>query len=126
MKYLIDTHVFIGLLIDQGIPSHIKQIIKDRKCTKYISIVSLWEIVIKQNLNKLKLDYNKEQMLEEIHGSSINILQIECRYLEIYSHLPLIHRDPFDRLLISTTLADKMTIVTSDEDIQRYEVDWIW
>ena len=126
MRYLIDTHVFIGLLIDQGIPPYIKEIIKDRKYIKYISIVSLWEIVIKQNLNKLKLDYNIDEMLDEINDSSINVLQIEYRYLEVYSHLPLIHRDPFDRLLISTALADGMTIITSDEDIQKYEIDWIF
>ena len=83
-------------------------------------------IVIKQNLNKLKLDYNINEMLDEIKNCSINIIQMEYRHLEVYSHLPLIHRDPFDRLLISTAMADNMTIITSDEDIQRYEVDWIF
>ncbi|MCL2772541.1 MAG: PIN domain-containing protein [Oscillospiraceae bacterium] len=40
--------------------------------------------------------------------------------------LPLIHKDPFDRLLISTALAEDLTIITADENIQRYDVSWIW
>ena len=126
MKYLLDTHVLIRMFADDELPAIVNEIIDNPRIVKYISIVSLWEIVIKQNINRLKLDYNVEQMLDEIRDSSINVLPIEYRHLEIYSHLPLIHRDPFDRLLISVSLADEMTIITSDEDIQRYEVDWLW
>ena len=126
MRYLLDTHVIIRLFADEELPTIVNEIIDNPRIIKYVSIVSLWEIVIKQNLNKLKLDYNIEQMLDEIYNSSINVLPIEYRYLKIYSNLPLIHRDPFDRLLIATSIADGITIITSDGDIQKYEVKWMW
>ena len=126
MRYLLDTHVIIRLFADEELPTIVNEIIDNPRVIKFVSIVSLWEIVIKQSLNKLKLDYNIEQMLHEIYNSSINVLPIEYRYLEIYSNLPLIHRDPFDRLLIATSIADGITIITSDGDIQKYEVKWMW
>ena len=65
-------------------------------------------------------------MLDEINNSSINVLKIEYRHLEIFSNLPLIHRDPFDRILIATSLDDGFTIITAHEDKQKYEVDCMW
>ena len=40
--------------------------------------------------------------------------------------LPYIHKDPFDRLLISAALVEELTIITVDENIQKYDVPWVW
>jgi len=40
--------------------------------------------------------------------------------------LPPLHKDPFDRLIISTAIAEKMTLITADEDIQKYDIPWVW
>jgi len=127
MKYLFDTHVLIRWFEDPlCLPENIKQIIEDPDNEKYVSIVSLWEIVIKMNIKKLDLDYSINEMIDDIFDSSIIILPIEVRYLEIYIHLPLIHKDPFDRFLISTSIAEDIALITSDEIIHQYDVEWIW
>jgi len=68
MKYLLDTHVLIWMFADDELPTIVNEIIDNPRIIKYISIVSLWEIVIKQNLYKLKLDYNIDEMLDEINN----------------------------------------------------------
>jgi len=127
MKYLLDTNILIWWLKQRkGLPSKIRQIIKDHNNEKYVSIVSLWEIIIKTNIKKLDLDLTVYEMMDDISDSSINILPIEARYLEIYTHLPLIHKDPFDRFLISTSIAEDIALITSDEIIHQYDIEWIW
>ena len=68
MKYLFDTHVLIWMFADDKLPAIVDEIIDNPRIVKFISIVSLWEIVIKQNLYKLKLDYNIDEMLDEINN----------------------------------------------------------
>ena len=47
-------------------------------------------------------------------------------HLTVLENLPMIHRDPFDRLLIATAIAEEMTLITIDENIAKYEVSRIW
>jgi len=54
------------------------------------------------------------------------ILPIKAVHLTALETLPMIHRDPFDRLLVATTLAERMTLVTRDENIKLYDVPQIW
>jgi len=61
-----------------------------------------------------------------LNKTNIVILQIENEYLKKIITLPAIHKDPFDRLLISTALTEDMTIITADENIQKYNVNWVW
>ena len=51
---------------------------------------------------------------------------IKSSHVEYVENLPFIHRDPFDRLLVATAKADAMTILTSDENIQKYDAPFIW
>ena len=64
--------------------------------------------------------------MEIIKNRDFDILQIEDAYLKGLSSLPYIHKDPFDRLIISTALAEDLTIMTIDENIHKYDVSWIW
>jgi PIN domain nuclease of toxin-antitoxin system len=56
----------------------------------------------------------------------MNSLGIKSEYVKMVEQLPFIHRDPFDRLLIATALADGLTIITADESIQKYDIAWVW
>jgi len=46
--------------------------------------------------------------------------------MECLFDLPLIHRDPFDRLIVATALVEGMTLITADENIQKYDISWAW
>jgi PIN domain nuclease of toxin-antitoxin system len=127
MKYLLDTHAIIWLFEDSpDMPSKIKEIIKLAKNSVYIHSISLWEIAIKMNLKKLKLNWALDELLFQINNSEFEVLQIEDEYLKNLYSLPYIHKDPFDRLLISSALIEDLTIITIDENIQKYDVPWIW
>ena len=127
MRYLLDTHAIIWLIEDSPkMRLEMKEIVKHIQNDIYISSVSLWEIAIKINLNKLDLGLSFDEVVAEIKNSDINILQIEDEYLSRLSKLPFLHKDPFDRLIISTALVEDLTIITVDENIQKYDVSWIF
>ena len=54
------------------------------------------------------------------------LLEIKRDDIRRIMELPFIHRDPFDRLLISTAISEDLTIITVDENIQKYDVSWVW
>lgn len=127
MNYLLDTHAVIWMVEDSPkMPGAIKEIIRNSDNHLYICTISLWEITIKMNIGKIKLSLTLDELINELKISDFNFLQVEDKYLLGLSALPLLHRDPFDRLLISTAAAENMTIITVDENIQKYDVSWIW
>jgi PIN domain nuclease of toxin-antitoxin system len=127
MRYLLDTHTLIWYYDNfTKIPVSIIEEINNDKNQVFISSVSLWEIVIKININKLKLNFGINDLLANIDNKDFDIIQIEDAYLKIYLNLPLIHRDPFDRLIISTAIAEGLTILTHDKNIHKYNVNCLW
>ena len=127
MAYLLDTHAVIWYLEDSfDLPVKIKDIIDDSKNKVCICAVSLWEIVIKVSLNKLVLHSPLDEALTSIKNGEFDILQIEETHLKELSKLPFLHKDPFDRLIISTALCEDLTIITVDDNIHRYGASWIW
>ena len=127
MKYLFDTHTLIWYLNDyEKIPAEIQNIIHLDENEVYISIVSIWEIAIKFNINKLDLPYSIKEIIAILKAKHFKILSIRIKYLILYRNLSLIHRDPFDRLIVSTAISDDLILLTSDSENQLYPVNWIW
>ena len=127
MKYLLDTHVIIWMVDDSpNLSLAIKEIIGNPKNQIVICSISLWEIAIKMNIGKLTLSLEFDELVNLLRSSDFDFLQVEDEYMLGLSQLPLLHKDPFDRLIISTALAEKMTLITIDENIQKYNVPWIW
>jgi PIN domain nuclease of toxin-antitoxin system len=127
MRYLIDTHVVIWMAEDsEKLPPKMKKILEDEENKIYLCTISLWEIAIKMNLGKLDLGVRLDEFFINIEQRDFSILHIENDYLNALSDLPYIHKDPFDRLLISTALTENLTIMTIDENIQQYDVAWVW
>lgn len=127
MNYLLDTHAIIWLADNSPkIPPNIKEIVRLSENRKYISSASLWEIAIKMSLGKMTLQVSLDEFLADVEKTEFEILQIENEYLKILPTLPSIHKDPFDRLLISSAIREDLTIITADEDIRKYDVRCIW
>jgi len=82
--------------------------------------------VIKSNIGKLDMRLSFDELLDVIESGELPLIPIENDYLKVLSKLPFIHKDPFDRLIIATALREGLTIVTIDENIQKYDVPWIW
>ena len=123
MNILIDTHVLIWALENNPTLSGDarKSIILARNMV-FVSSVSIWEISIKKKLGKLEVPDNLQ---EEIKLHRFTPLHISYDHAELAGSLPQIHKDPFDRMLIAQAITEKLTLVTRDERIVRYDVDTI-
>ena len=128
MKYLLDTHVIIWLAKkdNEKLSSKSMEIIRSQDSQLFISIISFWEIALKMNNGKLVLGISLDTLFDNIEKSGITITSIEKEYILCLSTLPPVHKDPFDRLLITTALIEDMTLLTADENNQKYDVPWIW
>ncbi|MDR0443023.1 MAG: type II toxin-antitoxin system VapC family toxin [Treponema sp.] len=127
MRHLLDTHAVIWFFNgDNSISETAKQAILDLSNKKYISMISAWELAIKIGLGKLDFDGKAAGFINIAENSGFTILPIKTSHLTVFETLPLIHRDPFDRLLVATALAEQMTIISADGNISRYDVLHIW
>ena len=128
MKLLLDTHTALWLIGEyEKLSDKAKKLIKDNSSTKFISIASCWEIAIKISTGKLSLqDGGVAAFIEKIDNSPIEIFPITTQQIKIVESLPFIHRDPFDRILIAAAISEGMTILTDDDNIQKYDVQFAW
>ena len=77
-------------------------------------------MTIKNSLGKLHLVHPVEELMDICVNAGIDIIPIKKDHLTVLSSLPMIHRDPFDRLLISQAISENMTFVTLDQNILKY------
>ena len=127
MDYILDTHILLWYIFDSTkLSQSTQRIILDRSFRKFISISTMWEISIKNRIGKLPLPEGVSGVFSEIEKSGFGIIGINRQCIEIYNTLPLLHRDPFDGIIIATAIWENMIIITSDENIQKYDVNWIW
>ncbi|OGE65086.1 hypothetical protein A3I48_01385 [Candidatus Daviesbacteria bacterium RIFCSPLOWO2_02_FULL_36_7] len=123
MKYLLDTHVFIWWMEEnKRLPAEIKSIIDDPLNNIFISVITPWEIVIKIKTKKLKVPKNYASY---VLNGIFKLLPIEISHVLEVEKLPYIHKDPFDRILISQAKIEDLTLITSDQKIFKYKVSMI-
>lgn len=122
---LMDTHVFLWFVNgDTKLAKEMLQAIETEEKV-WVSVISFWELAIKSSLGKLTLPCPVSQLMEDCAKMNLSILPIKAQHLEQLEHLPWIHRDPFDRLLICQAQAEGLKLATVDENIRQYEVGLI-
>jgi len=128
MKYLLDTHAFLWFVTDDNrLSSKAKSIIQDSSNEIYFSAASAWEISIKTKLGRLKLGRNLESfIIEQLTENSFGPLAITVSHSLYTEKLPQIHKDPFDRIMISQTKVENMVLITRDKEIREYKVSTVW
>lgn len=125
--YLLDTHVIIWLLeADPNLPESLVQIIENGKNRLFVSVATLWEMTIKSSLSKLELQKSLEEIFGHLKKLDIEFLSIRENHLVTLRDLPFHHRDPFDRLIISQSKAETITLMSKDSIFKSYDVDLIW
>lgn len=123
-RYLLDTHVLLWLLYDDTrVPTEVVEALSRPLAKVYVSSISIVEIEIKRSIGKLLLDSSPLDFIDQMGFKSLDLTMKEARRL---SELPLIHRDPFDRLLICQALENRLTLVTADEFVSRYPINTIY
>jgi len=126
-KILIDTHTFLWFMDGNKLLSPTARKFIEETPILYLSIISIWEIAIKQNIGKLELDYTLEQYVENWEKTDGKILNLYANQIFEYQKLDLHHRDPFDRMLIAQAIAENMPIISADTKFDLYpEIHRIW
>lgn len=107
----------------QKLKPEIIEIIEEEKNSVFVSIVSFFEITIKLKIEKLKLSDSLKKVFETTEKSDIKILQLDKKHILQYEDLEFDddHKDPFDRLLISIAIQEKLTIISSDQKFKNYK-----
>ncbi len=125
--YLLDTHALIWFLNgDEHLSAKAQEIISDETSTLYLSIVSLWEMAIKISLGKLKLSQPLDQLISSLGTLNINLLPITESHVLGLLTMPYVHRDPFDRLLISQALDESLNLISNEAIFIDYGIKTVW
>jgi PIN domain nuclease of toxin-antitoxin system len=127
-KLLLDTHAFIWWASEpEKLSKKILSLCKDRNNTLILSVASVWEMQIKIQLGKLKLDDPLTNMIEEQKQvNDLQTLPVELVHVLALENLADYHKDPFDRLLVAQSNVEDLTIVSKDSIIKKYSANVIW
>jgi PIN domain nuclease of toxin-antitoxin system len=128
MRVLIDTCAFLWLASDaEELSNTAKHFFFEDKNDFFLSIASIWELAIKLSLKKLELLEPLDKLItNQIQTNGITLLEIDFRHVVRIATLPFHHRDPFDRLLVSQAIEEKMAILSSDMLLDNYSIQRIW
>jgi PIN domain nuclease of toxin-antitoxin system len=130
MAYLLDTHTILWALGQHHkLSEKVRTVIEDPDSICYASSISFFEMAIKKKTGKLELLYPISRYYEEAQKIGIQPLVVKPEYLDLYDELPLWdnHRDPFDRMLVATAIAENLKVLTIDEKFKLYQaVHAIW
>lgn len=128
MTCLLDTCTFLWLTDrTEHLSAAARSVLEDPANTLVLSQVSSFEIQIKYNRGKLPLAIAPQDFIAQaIEKFGLTYLRIEDAHLWTKGKLPLLHRDPFDRLLIAQAVHEGLPIVTPDPEISTYPVRVIW
>lgn len=119
MKIIIDTHIFLWSLAD---PTRISRdrldVLESPSNIIYVSSITIAELMIKSSIGKLQINFDPIDLAEQ---SGFELLDFSGRDALSLKDLPFHHRDPFDRMLISQSIATKYPLMTDDEKIGLYQ-----
>jgi PIN domain nuclease of toxin-antitoxin system len=125
---LVDTHAFLWFAFGDTRLSDRAAAEMESPATRLIlSSASLWEMAIKHQIGKLRLEIPFARFVERfVLGTDLVVAPVELSAILEVAALPLHHRDPFDRLLIAEARVRGCPILTSDAAFSAYDVDTIW
>ncbi|OQX08611.1 MAG: twitching motility protein PilT [Desulfobulbaceae bacterium A2] len=127
-RLLLDTHVFLWWVNDDPKLTAVARLaIADANNACYLSLASCWEMAIKSSLGRLQLAKPVARFVtEQLATNGFTLLNIDLRHATKVEKLPFHHRDPFDRLLISQAITEKLTLVSADSIFSGYGVNLLW
>ncbi len=128
LKLLLDSQVFLWAIDQPGMLSKkAKKALLDEGNELYVSVASIWEIRLKVQAGKLKLPKGPEYLESNLRKLGVKAyLPVELFHIYQTDQLEMIHKDPFDRLLVAQAMVEGMTLVSKDAAIAKYGVKVLW
>ena len=118
MRLLLDTPIFIWVVSDDAKLSGAAWSLIETADAVYVSSASIWEATIKYQLGKLPIE--PDRLVETVVSSGFLELSITLRHAAAVRKLPLLHRDPFDRLLLAQAISEPLILMTADDRLAQY------
>lgn len=125
MKILLDTHILIWAAVGT-LPKEAVPYIAKPGNTLFFSVANIWEIVIKKGLGRPDFHIDPYALYRGCLDNGYNELDITSRHVMAVGELPIIHKDPFDRLLIAQARIEGTYLLTSDKKLSSYPGDIIY
>lgn len=123
-QWLLDTHVFLWWMQnDKRLGKEIRDQIEGYHWDVWVSVVSVWEIVIKQQRKKIRVPADIEASIAE---AGFRVLPVEMAHVLGLRKLLMHHKDPFDRMLVAQTQVERLTLLTADKTLRKYAVKLLW
>ena len=127
MRVLLDTHVWLWMTAEpERLGPEALALVEDPSNSLLLSAASAWEIAIKVGIGKLRLPEPPATFIpSRMHSGGVTALAITVAHAAAVAGLPPHHRDPFDRILIAQARAEGVPFLTSDPQINAYDVERI-
>ena len=121
MRLLLDTHILLWAADDSGrLSDTAKRLIDDPRNELFFSAASIWEVVIKKALGRKDFLVEPSRLRDDLMENGYDELEIRSEHVLEVAALPLIHKDPFDRMLIAQARVEGIILLTGDADVVRY------
>jgi PIN domain nuclease of toxin-antitoxin system len=127
MKVLLDTHTFIWWDSDPGkLSAGVVSLLQSPSTQALVSVVSIWETLIKQHVGKLTLARPIDEIVVEQEADGLEFLPVTLDHVLALGSLPPAHKDPFDRLLVAQATKEGAVLLSVDPIFQQYPVQVQW
>lgn len=128
MRILLDTHVWLWMVLDPGrIRPSIRKHLERADTALFLSAASVWEMAIKYGLGRLPMPEPPSSFVPpRLVRDGVSALPVDVLHASAVAELPAVHADPFDRLLIAQARIEGLSLLTADGVLRRYEVDVLW
>lgn len=121
MNYLLDTHILLWTLVDPDkAPSPMRRIVENTENRVWFSAASIWEIAIKHSLAKAGFAVEPQAIWRAARETGLEELAVTAEHAIAVDSLPLLHKDPFDRLLVAQARAEGMKLLSVDPQVNAY------
>jgi PIN domain nuclease of toxin-antitoxin system len=124
VRILLDTHVALWAIVDDlRLPQKARKLIDDRANSIVVSAATVWEIAIKHAVSRGKansMPMSGADALKDFLAAGFETLSVSPTHAAAMDQLPMIHRDPFDRLLVAQALSEPLRLLTHDKQIAQY------
>lgn len=131
MSYLVDTHTFLWVVLSpQKISKKVKNILLDPKASKYVSVITFWEISLKFSLGKLDLNGALPDGMPPVaKDAGLEILELDTDTVASFYKFPNTRKDPFDCMLAWQAIRNRYLLLTKDSEFAEYKktgLETVW
>ena len=128
MRFLLDTSVWLWSIAEVGrLNQASREVLTAPEHELYFSSASVWEIAIKVSLGRMQIPEALRLLVpRETARQGLKPLQVTYSHALAVCELPLLHGDPFDRMLVAQARSEGLALITSDREIKRYPIEILW